>query len=67
MVMFFVTGDLRFSRAAVDRCVSVHRPPSEFTEKHDVIPSVLLCHGSHVLYPLHVHGECAPLNTLQAA
>lgn len=53
----FVKGDLQFSRAAADRCVSVHRPPSESAEEHDVIPAVLLCHGSHVLCPLHVHGE----------
>lgn len=54
----FVQGELQFSRAAADRCVSVHRPPSESAEEHDVIPAVLLCHGSHILRPVHVHGEC---------
>lgn len=58
IAMLFVKGDLRFSRASVDRRVAVHRPPSEFAEEYDVIPTVLLCHGSHVLCPLHVHGEC---------
>lgn len=57
--MLFVKGDLQFSRASVDRRVAVHRPSSEFAEEYDVIPTVLLCHGSHVLYPLHVHGECS--------
>lgn len=54
-------GDLQFPRASADRGVSVHRPASESAEKHDVIHPVLLCHGAHVLYPLHVHGE--PTNT----
>lgn len=54
-------GDLQFSCAAAVRCVSVHRPPSESAEEHDVLHPVLLCHGSHVLHPLHVHGE--PTNT----
>lgn len=55
---FLLKGELQFSCAAADRCVSVHRPPSEPAEEHDVIPAVLLRHGSHVLCPLHVHGEC---------
>lgn len=68
MLYYHVTlsseGDLQFSRAAADRCVSVHRPPSESTEEHDVVHPVLLCYGSHVLHPFHVHGE--PANTQTA-
>lgn len=50
-------GDLQFPCAAADHCVTVHRPPSESAEEHDVLHPVLLCHGSHILHPLHVHGE----------
>lgn len=51
------TGDWQFPRAAADRCVSVHRAPSESAEEHDVLHPVLLRHGSHVLHLIHVHGE----------
>lgn len=61
MLYYHVTlsskGDLQFPCAAAVRCVSVHRPPSESAEEHDVLHPVLLRYGSHVLHPLHVHGE----------
>lgn len=54
-------GDFQFPCAVAHRCVPVHCPSSESSEEHDVLPPVLLCHGSHVLHPLHVYGE--PTNT----
>lgn len=54
-------GDFWFPRAAAVCRVPVHCAASESSEKHDVLPAVLFCHGSHVLHPLHVYGE--PTNT----
>ncbi|KAM7371015.1 hypothetical protein PAMP_010517 [Pampus punctatissimus] len=48
-------GDRQFPRVAADRCVSVHRAPSESAEEHDVLHSVLLRYGAHFLHLLHVH------------
>lgn len=56
-------GDFWFSCGAADCRVAVHRPPSESAEEHDVVPPVLLCHGSYILHPLHVHGEPAEYYT----
>lgn len=53
----FFEGDWQFSRAATDRRVCVNRSPSESAEEHDVLYSVFLSYGSHLLYLLHVHGE----------
>ncbi|XP_061120870.1 putative sodium-coupled neutral amino acid transporter 10 isoform X3 [Syngnathus typhle] len=52
---FGLAGDGRFSRAAVDCRVALHRAPIESAEEHDVLHSVLLGHGAHVLHLLHVH------------
>lgn len=50
-------GDGQYSCIAADRRVSVYRPPPESAEKYDVLHSVILSYGSHLLYALHVYGE----------
>lgn len=56
-VTLFSKGDWQFSRVPTDRRVCGNRSPSESAKEHDVLYSVFLSHGSHVLYPLHVYGE----------
>ena len=50
-------GDVWVPRAAAGGGVPVHRAAPQPAEEHDVIHPVLLCHGSHLLHVLHVHGE----------
>lgn len=51
------SGDGEFPCAPAGRRVAAGRPPPQPAEEHDVLHPVLFSHGSHLLHPVHVHGE----------
>ena len=57
MLSVWRAGDGRLPGAVADRRVAVHRAAPQPAEEPDVLHTVLLRHGPHVLHPLHVHGE----------